>query len=159
MVAGFLRDKMRIRTATQEDLQQIIEIYFMDPIVGDDHLLSSVIDDRYKETFRQIDEDPNQLLLVAEDEGAIIGTVQVTCIQYLLGRLIKTAVIEALFVHPDYLNNGIGTSLMRKAEEWARKNQCYSIRLTSNKKRTAAHRFYERLDFVEDHLAFKKIIE
>jgi GNAT superfamily N-acetyltransferase len=150
---------MRIRPADQDDLKQIVEIYFMDPIVGDHHPTSIEIDDTYKKTFSQIDDDPNQLLLVAEDEGAIIGTVQVTCIQYLLGRLIKTAVVEALFVHPDHLNDGIGTLLMGKAEEWAKKNNCYSIRLTTNKKRTEAHRFYERLDFVEDHLAFKKIIE
>ena len=149
---------MRIRTATLDDVQQIVEIYNRDPLVGDHQPPFIEIDASYGEAFKRIDEDPNQVLLVAEHQGAITGTVQVTCIQYLLGRLIRTAVIEALFVHPDHVNNGIGTSLMKEAEEWAKKNNCYSIRLTSNRKRTGAHRFYEKLNFVDDHLAFKKII-
>ena len=149
---------MRIRTATQDDLQQIVEIYCMDPLVGDHHSAPIEIDAAYMEVFKRIDQDPNQLLLVAEQQGEITGTVQVTCIQYLLGRLIKTAVVEALFVHPDHMNNGIGTLLMSEAEAWAKRNNCYSVRLTSNRKRIEAHRFYEKLHFVDDHLAFKKII-
>ena len=149
---------MRIRAATQNDLKQIVEIYLMDPIVGDHHPDSVEIDDRYRDAFTLIDNDPNQLLLVADDEGVITGTVQVTCIQYLLGEQIKTALVEALFVHPDHVGNGIGTLLMNEAEAWARKHNCYSIRLTTNKQRAEAHRFYERLNFVDDHLAFKKIV-
>ena len=149
---------MRIRSATQDDLEQIVGIYVMDPLVGDHQPASIEIDEAYREVFTQIDEDPNQLLLVAEHQGEITGTVQVTCIQYLLGRLIKTAVVEALFVHPDHVNNGIGTLLMKEAEKWAKKNNCYSVRLTSNRKRAEAHRFYEKLNYVDDHLAFKKII-
>ena len=149
---------MKIRPATVDDLQQIIDIYYRDPIVGDHQPELVEIDKSYRETFSLIDKDSNQLLLVAEQDGVITGTVQVTCIQYLLGRLIKSAVVEALFVHPDFVNSGIGTSLMVEAEGWARENNCYSIRLTSNRERRDAHRFYEGLGYVDNHIAYKKLI-
>jgi GNAT superfamily N-acetyltransferase len=49
----------------------------------------------------------------------------------------------------------IGEDLVRHAESLARAAGCYKLTLTSNKRRTDAHRFYERLGFARTHEAFR----
>ncbi|WSF35304.1 GNAT family N-acetyltransferase [Streptomyces sp. NBC_01351] len=44
---------------------------------------------------------------------------------------------------------------MRLAVERARERGCGLVQLTSSKRRTAAHRFYERLGFARSHEGFK----
>ena len=36
---------------------------------------------------------------------------------------------------------------MEEMEEWAKENNCYGIRLTSNVKRKEAHSFYEKMGY------------
>ena len=48
-----------------------------------------------------------------------------------------------------------GESLIEQAVAEARRAGCYKVSLTSNKRRSEAHRFYERLGFVQTHEAFR----
>ena len=50
---------------------------------------------------------------------------------------------------------GIGSVMMEHAIGFARERGCKSVKLTSNLKRTDAHRFYERLGFEKTHAGFK----
>jgi len=52
-------------------------------------------------------------------------------------------------------NRGYGSQMMRWALERCRERGCGMVQLTSNKKRTDAHRFYERLGFSRSHEGFK----
>jgi GNAT superfamily N-acetyltransferase len=49
----------------------------------------------------------------------------------------------------------IGQAMMRWAIDEAKRRGCFRIQLTSNKARTDAHRFYERLGFESSHIGFK----
>ena len=44
------------------------------------------------------------------------------------------------------------------AEERARALGAATLELTSNKRRTDAHRFYERLGYARSHEGFKKVL-
>lgn len=44
---------------------------------------------------------------------------------------------------------------MELAADRARERGCGLMQLTSNKRRTAAHRFYERLGYARSHEGFK----
>jgi GNAT superfamily N-acetyltransferase len=44
---------------------------------------------------------------------------------------------------------------VRHVEFLAREAGCYKLTLTSNKRRTDAHRFYERLGFARTHEGFR----
>jgi GNAT superfamily N-acetyltransferase len=149
---------MKIRPATPNDLSQIINIYSDDPIIGGNEICSPETHDSYLKTFQSIDSDDNQLLLVAEDSGIITGTLQVTCLQYLIGSSIRVAIIEAMFVHPEHTNSGIGSMLIKEAEKWSQKKNCSRLKLTSKIERTKAHHFYEKLGFTNDDIAFKKTL-
>jgi GNAT superfamily N-acetyltransferase len=50
---------------------------------------------------------------------------------------------------------GYGELLLRYVIEEARRAGCYKLSLTSNKRRTDAHRFYQRLGFQATHEGYR----
>lgn len=65
------------------------------------------------------------------------------------------AQIEAVRVRQDYRRRGLGAALFRWAIEEARQRHCALVQLTTEKSRTEAQRFYERLGFVASHKGLK----
>jgi GNAT superfamily N-acetyltransferase len=63
--------------------------------------------------------------------------------------------IEAVRVRTDRRGGGLGRQLMTYAIERARDRGCRMVQLTTDKRRTDAHRFYERLGFVASHEGMK----
>jgi GNAT superfamily N-acetyltransferase len=55
------------------------------------------------------------------------------------------ALIEGVVTHPDYRNRGIGTRLLRLAQEMAREIGCYKVMLLTG--RENAIPFYEKAGF------------
>ena len=130
---------MTIRRAHAEDLPGIVALYQADPVTGPREASGAAAEAGYAEAFRLIDGDKNQRLLVAEEAGVLTGTVQVTRIVHVMAQGLRRAVVEALFVHPDYQGKGLGGALMRAAIAQAREWHCRSVELTSNKVRHEAH--------------------
>ena len=64
--------------------------------------------------------------------------------------------IMALAVSEKAQRNGIGTALMRKAEEWSLSHGITDIGVNSNIKRFAAHAFYEKNGYVKSSYSLKK---
>ena len=62
------------------------------------------------ESYRHTIDDPDKALWVVEYKGAIRGFFQVD---------FKEAQLDALYVHPIFHNQGLGTALLRRAEELA----------------------------------------
>lgn len=142
-----------IRAATADDLPAILTM------LADDQLGATreSADDLtpYRKAFEEIDADSNQRLVVAERNGEVIGTLQLTFIAGLSRRGSKRGLIEAVRVRRDSRDIGLGTTLTRWAIEESRSQGCSLVQLTSDKSRTDAHRFYERLGFVRSHEGFK----
>ena len=142
-----------IRAATADDLPAILTM------LADDQLGATreSTDDLtpYRKAFDEIDADSNQRLVVAERNGEVIGTLQLTFIAGLSRRGSKRGLIEAVRVRRDSRDIGLGTTLTRWAIEESRARGCSLVQLTSDKSRTDAHRFYERLGFVRSHEGFK----
>jgi GNAT superfamily N-acetyltransferase len=110
----------------------------------------------YERAFAAIDADPAQLLVVVTDAGgAVIGTLQLTFIPGLARRGGLRAQIEAVRVREDLRGGGVGHALFAWAIEEARRRGCVLVQLTSDKRRTEAHRFYGRLGFTASHDGFK----
>jgi len=94
-------------------------------------------------------------LLVADIGEQVVATLQMTFIQHLISRAFRRAVVEAIFVHPDYQGKGIGAALIHSAIEHATSARCIAVELTSNKLRDKAHGFYQKMGFVSSHEGFK----
>lgn len=70
----------------------------------------------------------------------------------------KTATILGLVVDQTFHRQGIGTMLMRQAEDWAKDCCCHRIILKSNMIRQDAHSFYKGIGYecVKSQYVFAK---
>lgn len=84
--------------------------------------------------------------LVAELDGRVVGCLA-TSIMPVLHRPKPVGRISMMVVEEGLRSQGIGEQLVRAAEAWLKEQGCGMIEVTSNMKRTDAHRFYQRLGF------------
>ena len=84
--------------------------------------------------------------LVAELDGRVVGCLA-TSIMHVLHRPRPVGRISMMVVEEGLRSQGIGAELVRAAEAWLKQQGCGMIEVTSNVKRTDAHRFYERLGY------------
>jgi len=143
------------RRATEADVPAIIGL-LADDILGSSREATGVESyPRYLNAFRIIDADVNQFLLVVDDGTRIVGTLQLTFILGLAGQGLKRGQVEAVRVASDRRGEKIGEAMLNWALERCRREQCGIVQLTTNKTRTQAHRFYDRLGFEPSHLGYK----
>jgi GNAT superfamily N-acetyltransferase len=109
----------------------------------------------YRAAFAEIDGDPQHVLVVAEREGRVIGTAQLTFLPGLSRRAATRAQIEGVRIGGAARGTGLGSMLIEWCVERARERGCAMVQLTSDASRTDAHRFYERLGFRPTHVGFK----
>ncbi|WP_211489742.1 GNAT family N-acetyltransferase [Georgenia thermotolerans] len=112
----------------------------------------------YRRAFAAIDADPAQLLVVAEADGAVVGTLQLTVIPGLARRGALRAQVEAVRVSAARRGRGLGRAMIGWVIEEARRRGCALVQLTTDKRRTDAHRFYERLGFAASHEGMKLLL-
>lgn len=112
-------------------------------------------DPRYRAAFDEIAADPNHRLIVAERGGEVVGTLQISIIPGLPAFGMKRGMLENVHIRTDQRGSGLGTQMLQWAIERCREGGCGLVQLTSNKVRSDAHRFYERLGFVKSHEGFK----
>jgi GNAT superfamily N-acetyltransferase len=143
-----------IRRATLDDVPAIIAMLADDPLGAIRESPGDLTP--YQRAFAAIDADPNQLLVVADRNGEVIGTLQLTIIPGLSRQGATRALVEAVRVAASARGTGLGTTLMEWSIDEARRRGCAMIQLTSDKTRTDAHRFYtDRLGFTNSHEGFK----
>jgi GNAT superfamily N-acetyltransferase len=143
------------RRARVSDLMALVRMLSVDAIRERAEVVGETLDPAYLAAFAEIDRDPNQQLLVAELDGRVVGTLQLTFIRHLMYQGGLIAQIEAVRVDESLRGLGIGAKLMTHAIDEARRRGAVRVQLTTNKQREAAHRFYRRLGFVASHEGMK----
>jgi GNAT superfamily N-acetyltransferase len=144
-----------MRPARQSDLEPILHLLAQDAILEVPVELGPPVPDYYLDAFKRIDADPGELLAVAELDGAVVGTFQMSFIPYLMWRGGHVAQIEFVRVAAHLRGRRIGEQMMHWAIDRARSQGCVRIQLGTNKARVDAHRFYERLGFKATHEGMK----
>lgn len=149
--------RLIIREAGHADLPALVRLFSFEEegIVRNERDAS---DPCYADALTIISRDPDNAVFVAEMEGAVLGTFQLTIIQQLTNRGGRVAQIESVVVDPAARSRGIGEAMMRWAIDEARRRKCVRVQLTSNKVRKRAHAFYERLGFVATHEGMKLVL-
>lgn len=142
------------REARPEDLPAIVALIAADSLGAGRESPDDLTP--YRAAFERLAADPNQHLLVAERNGELVGTLQLTLIPGLSRRGATRGLIEAVRVRADERGNGLGSALIEHAVEEARRLGAELVQLTSDASRTDAHRFYQRLGFTGSHVGFKR---
>ncbi|WP_071797270.1 GNAT family N-acetyltransferase [Natronohydrobacter thiooxidans] len=109
----------------------------------------------YRHALHEISADRNQFLCVAERDGQVLGTLQLTFIPGLSRAGAKRGQIEAVRVARDHRNAGIGRAMLDWAIAQCRAQNCALVQLTTDRSRSDAHRFYDSLGFTASHLGYK----
>lgn len=148
---------MIFRRALEGDLPAILGLLVDDRLGAARDSLDELAP--YQTAFAQIDADPQQLLAVAEDEaGRVVGTLQLTFIPGLSRGGALRGQIEAVRVASSLRGRGIGAEMIGWAVEECRRRGCAMVQLTTDRSRTDAHRFYDRLGFEASHLGYKMVL-
>lgn len=147
---------MSIRKAIQNDLSVIVEMLANDKLGKTREDFKVPLPDHYIIAFEEIQADKNQELYVFENQNKeIIGTFQLSFLQYLTYKGGIRAQIEAVRIREDQRGKGIGEQMIKSAIERANERKAHVIQLTTDKKRDAALKFYEKLGFTSSHEGMK----
>lgn len=142
---------MIIREARPEDYELVERLYKEmcpnDPV--------EVLPERIQEFL----DSKRDFLLVCEVDNKPVATLTINiCLNAELGKQ-DYAIFENIVVLEEYRDRGIGSELLRFAEDFVRKNNCEKIMFLSSVKRTKAHEFFRKLGFSDEiSKGFKKYL-
>jgi GNAT superfamily N-acetyltransferase len=109
----------------------------------------------YAEAFAAMERDPNQLPVVLDDAGEVVGYLQITFIPGLSLKGMLRGQIESVRIAASRRGQGLGHVLLTFAIEECRRRGCGMVQLAMNKTREDTLRFYESLGFVASHDGLK----
>jgi len=92
--------------------------------------------------------DPGAEVLVAEQNGRLVGFVSVACQRHWSGSL--DAYIGELVVSTDAERQGVGSTLVRAAVDWGRAHEVERVTVSTGAANAAARRLYASLGFDEE---------
>ena len=151
-----MESKMFIRKAMSEDLESIVQLIADDKLGSTREDFQVPLPDSYRNAFSKIQQDSNQELVVLDDgEGRVIGTLQLSFLQYLTYKGGIRAQIEAVRIHKEFRGRGLGEVLFKWAINRSQQKGAHVVQLTTDKKRPDAKSFYEKLGFVASHEGMK----
>ena len=119
--------------------------------------LAQPTNNSYLSAFEAMARDPNQLMSVAELDGAVVGCLQITFIPGLSYKGRWRGQIESVRIAKDLRGQGLGRQMIDWAVEQCRARGCGMVQLTAHKSREDTHRFYVSLGFEPMHEGFKLI--
>ena len=143
------------RQAERSDLSAIVRMLADDFLGSQREQFADPLPAAYITAFDEISADNNNELIVAELDGKVVGTLQLTFTPSISFRGGKRATVESVRVDAAYRGRGIGRKMMIWTIERAKQRGCITMQLTTNSDRTDAHRFYADLGFSASHIGMK----
>ena len=148
---------MIIRQAKPEDAQALKILYFeflthFPPKEEQDM-------NKWAEVIARFEKSDDKFLLVVEEEGKAVSSVQVAIIEGLTHNVRPFVVIENVVTHGDYQNRGFASALLERATEIAREHNCYKVFLETGSNKESTLNFYRKNGFAidEKHSCLKRL--
>ena len=144
---------VKIRQATTSDIPAMNELFRKD--LGYAECRLEIVENQ----FAGLD-NSREAIFVAEaedDSSHIAGVIHVE--KYNVLYFPTMANILGIAVSADFRRQGIGSALLKRAEEWARENGASSMRLNSGESRKQAHEFYRDQGYIDDKKQLRFIKE
>jgi len=140
-----------IRRARRDDVGAIVGMLADDALGRARERIEHPLPASYFDAFDRVDRDPNLALVVAEEQGSVVG-LQLCILPGLSSQGASRALIEDVRVASDRRSRGIGEQLVQWAIGEARVKNCKLVELLTHHTRADAQRFYERLGFHRSHV-------
>jgi len=134
-----------IRKATEKDIPRILELYHQLSFHPEEYKVPPLEDCR--RVFSDMSQVPGYSLLVAEENGEVIGTTVLSILPGFAHGTSSFAVVEYVVVDEQKRSKGVGKILMEHCKKLAKEAGCHKIMLTSDKRRERAHKFYQSIGF------------
>jgi len=139
-----------VRAAVEQDIPRILELY--EELTGERHDLTR---HETEPVFAEISSMTGHELLVAEEDGVVVGTMVLLIVPNFSHGALPWAIVENMIVDPSRRRRGVGRLLTEYALARAREAGCYKVQLLSNVKRGESHRFYKALGFKMSAYGFR----
>ena len=148
---------MHIRKAKASDAAALKTLYFehltrFPPQEEQDRSL-------WMHKLSRFEEDDNMHLLVLEEGGTVVASVQMAIIESLTHNVRPFAVVENVVTHADHRNKGYASALLTRATEIAREKGCYKLSLETGSNKESTLNFYRNNGFEIDakHACLKRL--
>lgn len=114
---------------------------------------------QWEELLSRLEKDDHMYLLVAEEDGKAVSSVQMAIIESLTHNVRPFAVIENVVTHGDYRNRGYASALLQEVSEIAKEKNCYKVFLETGSNKESTLNFYRNNGFEIDakHSCLKKL--
>lgn len=115
--------------------------------------------DTWSSFLDKFEKDENMHILVVEEDGRVISSVQMAIVESLTHNVRPFAVIENVVTHIDYRNKGYASALLEKASEIAKEHRCYKVFLETGSNKESTLNFYRNNGFEIDkkHSCLKRL--
>ena len=146
---------LSFRPSVESDLPAIVEMLADDELGHEREDPTIPLNPKYLESFAAIDRDPNQALVMVEDNGAPVGCLQLTFVPGLSRLGMWRGQIESVRIAAGNRGRGLGRRMIEWAIAECRERGCGLVQLTTDKNRTEACKFYKALGFQASHEGMK----
>ena len=144
------------KIAERKHLNEIVRLLSDDVLGRSREAYGDPLPEGYLNAFEIISKDPSHELTIAENEqGDLVGTMQLSFIQYLTYRGGLRAHIEDVHIRQEDRGKGYGTLFFQYAINRAKKKGAHLLQLTTDKQRPEAIAFYTKMGFIASHEGMK----
>ncbi|MGE9782964.1 GNAT family N-acetyltransferase [Janibacter sp. G368] len=148
--------RYRVRRAVRTDVASIVAL------LADDELGATREGTdlaHYERVFDAISRDRAQYLAVVRDEqDRVVATMQLSIVPGLSRNGATRLQVEGVRVAGSERSMGLGAAMLEWAHEHGRAHGAVLSQLTTDRVRTRAHAFYDRLGYEASHLGFKRAL-
>lgn len=148
---------MIIREAAAKDAEALKVLYF-------EHLTKYPPQEEqnmavWKKLLAEYENDNYNYILIAEENGEVVSSVQMSIIRSMTHNVRPFAVIENVVTHADHRQKGYASALLQKATDIAKAFRCYKISLETGSNRESTLNFYRQNGFAidEKHSCLKRL--
>lgn len=155
---------MEIRTILEKDIDSIINILIQ---VNDVHhqgrpdIFKSGSSKYTKEELKNVFNNPLRVTFVMVDNAKVLGYIFCIIKEIKENNIFvsnKTLYVDDLGVDSKYRNQGIGSALLKYAEDYAKKIGCYNLTLNVWNLNPEALKFYESKGLKSRKIEMEKIL-
>ena len=129
---------MVIREINIDDRDGLLELYT--------HLHEDgipAVDEKLDALWKQIVNDRDYHIIVAEADGKIVSSCTCVIIPNLTRKQSPYAFVENVVTHSDYRKQGLASACLERAKQIAAEEGCYKMMLLTGSKEESTLRFYE----------------